>query len=174
MTRAGETMPEISTFEDARAAVAGGTAPTVAARALMAHMTRDEMLRCLDGDVPAHARVAFQMDGGYHRSAAPAAHVDRLGIPGIAGRLPFSVPVDESHLPAFDRDATSFRYDRWHGWAHLARIGETPAYPSVSGCRTRSFARGCQVVRSSNCLFRRLCARFFRGRSSRWLTSPAG
>ena len=55
MTRAGETMPEISTFEDARAAVAGGTAPTVAARALMAHMTRDEMLRCLDGDVPAHA-----------------------------------------------------------------------------------------------------------------------
>lgn len=81
----GGNMPEISTFEDARVAVAGGMPHISAARALMARMTRDEMLWCLDGDVPAHAGVTFQMmQGGYHRSASPAARIDRLGIPGIA------------------------------------------------------------------------------------------
>ena len=29
------------------------------------------------------------------------------------------MPTDEAHLPEFQRDATSFRYDRWHGWWHL-------------------------------------------------------
>src|SRR5690242_8720698 len=77
-------MTGISTFNDARAAVAGGVSPVAAARALMAVMTRGELLWCLDGDVPAHAGVTFQMEGGYHRSASPAARVDRLGIPGIA------------------------------------------------------------------------------------------
>jgi beta-glucosidase len=46
-----------------------------------------------------------------------------------SARLPFSVPVDEADLPAFDRTATSFRYDRWHGWWHLARSGRPPAFP---------------------------------------------
>ena len=41
----------------------------------------------------------------------------RTRRPGSRSR----VPVDEADLPAFDRDATSFTYDRWHGWWHLAR-----------------------------------------------------
>ncbi|HAP77495.1 MAG TPA: family 3 glycosyl hydrolase, partial [Acidimicrobiaceae bacterium] len=52
-----------------------------------------------------------------------------FGAVNPSARLPFSVPVDELHLPAFDRDATSFRYDQWHGWWHLGRVGVAPAYP---------------------------------------------
>ena len=52
-----------------------------------------------------------------------------LGAVNPSARLPFSVPVDEADLPAFDRDATTFRYDRWHGWWHLARTGTAPGVP---------------------------------------------
>ncbi len=52
-----------------------------------------------------------------------------LGIVNPSARLPFTVPVDEADLPPFDRDATSFVYDRWHGWWHLLRTATTPAFP---------------------------------------------
>jgi beta-glucosidase len=75
----------ISTFDDARAAVAGGMAAVDAARELVTSLTPEERLWCLDGDLPALAGVVFQMhEGGYHRMTAPAARVDRVGIPGIA------------------------------------------------------------------------------------------
>jgi beta-glucosidase len=51
-----------------------------------------------------------------------------LGTVDPSGRLPFSVPHTEDDLPPFDRDAESFRYDRWHGWWHLERTGTPPAY----------------------------------------------
>ena len=38
-----------------------------------------------------------------------------------AGRLPLTFYRSVADLPPFDRDATEFRYDRWHGWWHLAR-----------------------------------------------------
>ena len=57
-----------------------------------------------------------------------------LGRVDPSGRLPFSVPVTEAHLPPFDRDADAFTYDRWHGWWHLAREGHEPALSrSASG-----------------------------------------
>ena len=52
-----------------------------------------------------------------------------LGAVNPSARLPFSVPVDEADLPPFDRDATRFRYDRWHGWWHLARTGDDAGVP---------------------------------------------
>jgi beta-glucosidase len=56
-----------------------------------------------------------------------------------SGRLPFSVPRHETDLPPFDRDATTFCYDRWHGWWHLARHGTAPAFPFGFGLAYTDF-----------------------------------
>jgi beta-glucosidase len=46
-----------------------------------------------------------------------------------AGRLPFVVPTDPSHLPHFDRDATSITYDLFHGQWLLDRDGHDAHFP---------------------------------------------
>jgi beta-glucosidase len=52
-----------------------------------------------------------------------------LGRAEPSGRLPFSVPVDEAHLPDFDPDATEVVYDAWHGYWKLERDGSEPRFP---------------------------------------------
>ncbi len=46
-----------------------------------------------------------------------------------SGRLPFSVPADEAHLPPFEPDAAAVTYDAWHGYWRLARDGHRASYP---------------------------------------------
>ena len=50
-----------------------------------------------------------------------------------SGRLPFSIPTSDEHLPFFDRDATSITYDRFHGQRLLDRLGVEAAYPHGFG-----------------------------------------
>jgi beta-glucosidase len=52
-----------------------------------------------------------------------------LGSVKPTGRLPFAVPRDAGHLPYFDRDATSIRYDLFHGQWLLDRDGHEARYP---------------------------------------------
>jgi beta-glucosidase len=52
-----------------------------------------------------------------------------LGSRGPTGRLPFSIPTSEDHLPPFDREATVIEYGPLHGQALLDHLGVPAAYP---------------------------------------------
>jgi beta-glucosidase len=56
-----------------------------------------------------------------------------------SGRLPFSIPTSEDHLPFFDRDATSITYDRFHGQRLLERLGVAAAFPHGFGLAYTSY-----------------------------------
>ena len=75
----GETTP----FDAAAARVAAGAGHRAEAAALVAELTLDEKLGCLDGDTPFWPGLVDMTSGGYTTHPWPAAHVDRLGIPGI-------------------------------------------------------------------------------------------
>jgi beta-glucosidase len=77
----GVAMP--TPFEAAAARVRTGSEPHVEAAELVASMTREERLGCLDGDTPFWPGLFDMTAGGYFRHPWPAARVDRLGIPGI-------------------------------------------------------------------------------------------
>ena len=73
----------MTAFDESADRVAHGADPRAEAAALVAAMTLDEKLGCLDGDMATWPGVVDLASGGYHSHPWPAAHVDRLGVPGI-------------------------------------------------------------------------------------------
>ncbi|UPK96878.1 hypothetical protein LCI18_007813 [Fusarium solani-melongenae] len=63
-----------------------------------------------------------------------------LGKVNFSGRLPFSIPTKEEHLPHFDKDAAEIEYDRWFGQRLLDRLDVKAAYPLGFGLSYTSFA----------------------------------
>jgi beta-glucosidase len=73
------------------------------------------------------------MEGGHALADVLLGNVD------ATGRLPFSIPTDEAHLPAFDGNATAITYDRWYGQRLLDRLGVPAAYPLGFGLSYTTF-----------------------------------
>ena len=73
----------MTAFTDAADRVAAGADARVEAAGLVALMTLEEKLGCLDGDVPFWPGMADLLGGGYHAHPWPAARVERLGVPGL-------------------------------------------------------------------------------------------
>ena len=70
-------------FEEAAARVRSGGDHHAEAVSLVAEMTIEERLGCLDGETPFWPGLIDMTAGGYYRHPWPAAHVERLGVPGI-------------------------------------------------------------------------------------------
>jgi len=71
-------------FDHAVEELRGGGDPVALAAAVVAAMSEDERLGCLEGSVPFWAGVEDLQHHGYHRRPFPAAAVPRLGVPGFA------------------------------------------------------------------------------------------
>lgn len=66
----------------------------------------------------------------YNGCANGTAIADVLtGSVNPGGRLPWSMPRTEAHLPAFDADSNQVTYDKWFGQRMLDRMGVRAAYP---------------------------------------------
>jgi beta-glucosidase len=87
------------------------------------------------------------MEGG--RALADAL----LGRANPSGRLPFVIPNDASHLPFFDREATSITYNLFHGQWLLDRDGHAPRYPFGFGLSYSSAAVRDVVVAVADAAF---------------------
>lgn len=73
-----------------------------------------------------------------------------LGKTDASGRLPFSIPRSEEHLPFLDVEASSIKYDRWFGQRLLDKLGEPARFSLGYGLSYTLFeASDLSVVKSS-------------------------
>jgi beta-glucosidase-like glycosyl hydrolase len=62
-----------------------------------------------------------------------------MGSANPSGRLPWSMPTTEEHLPEFDANANTITYDKWLGQRLLDRLGVKAAYPLGYGLSYTEF-----------------------------------
>ncbi|KAH6985205.1 glycoside hydrolase superfamily [Ilyonectria destructans] len=61
------------------------------------------------------------------------------GMSNPSGRLPWSMPRTEAHLPPFNRDANGVTYDKWFGQRMLDKMGVQATYPLGYGLSYTQF-----------------------------------
>ncbi|HRR55999.1 MAG TPA: glycoside hydrolase family 3 C-terminal domain-containing protein [Acidobacteriota bacterium] len=76
----------------------------------------------------------FGMEGG---RALPRV---LFGDVNPSGKLPVTIPVDETQLPPFDPYAQEVEYDYYHGYTLVDKRGEEPAFPFGFGMSYTKFA----------------------------------
>lgn len=95
-------------------------------------------------DVPAIVMMWYAgMEGGHGLADV------LTGAVNPSGRLPFSIPVSQDHMPPFDKNWTAVTYDRWHGQRLLDRLGVQAAYPLGWGLSYTSYELEEVVVTAS-------------------------
>lgn len=87
------------------------------------------------------SEAAAILVGWYNGSEGGHALADvLLGVHDATGRLPYSIPTDEEHLPFFDIETDHIVYDRWHGQRLLDREGIPAAFPLGWGLSYTTFS----------------------------------
>lgn len=88
-----------------------------------------------DDEIPALLLAFYPGSEGGHAIAEIV-----FGDASPSGRLPFSVPVQESDLPPFDNVSETVTYGYFHGYRHLEREGIAPHHPFGYGLSYTTFA----------------------------------
>ncbi len=141
----------LAAADEGEASIGAGDRETLALPAeqlaLLAEITalNDTVVLVLEGSGPlllgdALGDVEALLWAGYPGSAGGDALADVLfGDVSPSGRLPFSWPVADADLPAFDNESVVVSYGYLHGYRHLQAAGTAPRFPFGFGLGYTTF-----------------------------------